>query len=240
MYLNEVIPIVNERVLSGVKASTPIMASYIALGVACGIVLYDAGFTVLYIFFMSLLVFAGAAQFLAASMTLTGASVAAIIVMVFFLNLRHVLMSASISEYVKKRGIGFLTLFGHTLSDESFGINFSHFQKGGWSPEEALTASLSNYGTWVISTVLGGLIGSQLPINTTIMNYALIAMFLCMMVMQFVSQAHRIAAVVSVIATVILTIILQHNIALVIATLIASFIGYYIENRNGTGGRARV
>ncbi|MCC5889010.1 MAG: AzlC family ABC transporter permease [Alkalibacterium sp.] len=240
MNFSEVITIVNERVLSGIKASTPIMASYIALGVACGIVLYDAGFSVLHIFLMSLLVFAGAAQFLAASMTLTGASVSAIIIMVFFLNLRHVLMSASISEYVKRRGIGFLTFFGHTLSDESFGINFSHFQKGSWTPEEALTASLSNYGTWVVSTVLGGLIGSQLPINTTIMNYALIAMFLCMMVMQFVSSAHMIAAVVSVSATVILTILLKHNIALVIATLIASFTGYYIENRRGSGGRQHV
>lgn len=240
LYFTEVITIVNERILSGIKASTPIMASYIALGIACGIVLYDAGFSVLYIFLMSFLVFAGAAQFLAASMTLTGASLSAIIVMVFFLNLRHLLMSASISEFVKKRSLSYLLLFGHTLSDESFGINFSHFQKGGWMPEEALTASLSNYGTWVISTVMGGLIGSQLPINTMIMNYALIAMFICMMVMQFISNAHVIAATVSIVTTVVLTFILQHNIALVIATLIASFAGYYLDNRWGRGGRQHV
>lgn len=229
--------IVNEKVLSGVRASTPIMASYIALGIACGIVLFDAGFTVVQIFLMSLLVFAGAAQFLAASMALTGASVSAIIVMVFFLNLRHVLMSASISEFVKNRGLTYHVLFGHTLSDESFGINFSHFQQGDWSAEEALTASLSNYGTWVGSTVIGGLIGSQLPINTTIMNYALVAMFLCMMVMQFVSKAHMVAALVSVGATVMLTILLQHNIALVIATVIASFTGYYVDQSKAERGQ---
>lgn len=224
---------VNTRMLSGIKASTPIMASYIALGVACGIVLYDAGFSVVHIFLMSFLVFAGAAQFLAASMTLTGASVFAIIVMVFFLNLRHILMSASISDYVKNKSLRYLMLFGHTLSDESFGINFSYFQKGNWSSEEALAASVSNYGTWVISTVAGGLIGSQLPINTVIMNYALIAMFICMMVMQFVSKAHRISAVVSIVSTIVLMVILQHNIALVIATLLASFTGYYFEKRGG-------
>lgn len=231
--------IVNEKVLNGVKASSPIIASYIALGIACGIVLYDAGFTVSQIFMMSLLVFAGAAQFLAASMALTGASISAIIVMVFFLNLRHVLMSASISEFVKNKGSAYLVFFGHTLSDESFGINFSHFQKGDWSTEEALTASLSNYGTWVASTVIGGLIGSQLPINTTIMNYALIAMFLCMMVMQFVSKAHIIAALVSIGATVVLTVLLQHNIALVIATVIASFTGYYVDQANIKRGQKK-
>lgn len=213
------------------------MASYIALGIACGIVLFDAGFTVSQILLMSVLVFAGAAQFLAASMTLTGASVSAIIVMVFFLNLRHILMSASISEFVKNRGLTYHIFFGHTLSDESFGINFSYFQQGGWSAEEALTASLSNYGTWVASTVIGGVIGSQLPINTTIMNYALVAMFLCMMVMQFVSKAHIVAAIVSVVATVILTILLQHNIALVISAVIASFTGYYVDQTRAERGR---
>ena len=81
--------------------------------------------------------------------------------------------------------------------------------------------------------IIGGVIGSQFPINTLIMNYALIAMFLCMMVMQFVSKAHIVAAIASVGFTVILTVVLQHNIALVIATILASCIGYIVENRTG-------
>lgn len=220
-----------EIIVSGVKASSPIMASYIALGVACGIVLYDAGFSVGQIFLMSLFVYAGAAQFLAASMVAFGAVFPSIILMVFFLNLRHVLMSASISSFVKNKSLKFLGVFGHTLSDETFGINYSKFQNEEWTPKEALVTSMSNYGTWILSTVLGGLIGSQIPINTMIMNYALIAMFLCMLVLQFVSKPHIIAAAVSIILTVFLTILLQHNIALVIATILASFVGYYIETR---------
>lgn len=220
-----------ETLVSGVRASSPIMVSYIALGIACGIVLFDAGFSVIQIFLMSLFVYAGAAQFLAASMTVLGATFTSIIVMVFFLNLRHILMSASISSFVKNRSLPFLSVFGHTLSDESFGINYSKFQLGNWTPKEALVTSISNYGTWILSTVLGGVIGSQIPINTLIMNYALIAMFLCMMVLQFVSKPHIIAAGISIVLTVLLTIVLQHNIALVIATVIASFAGYYIETR---------
>ncbi|MCC5896179.1 MAG: AzlC family ABC transporter permease [Alkalibacterium sp.] len=227
-----------ETVASGIKASSPIMVSYIALGIACGIVLYDAGFSVSHIFIMSVLVYAGAAQFLAASMVVLGASFPSIIVMVFFLNLRHILMSASISGFVKNRSLKFLSLFGHTLSDETFGINYSKFQEGWWTPSEALVTGVSNYGTWALSTAVGGMIGSQIPINTMIMNYALIAMFLCMMVLQFVSKPHIAAAGVSIILTVALTIVLQHNIALVIATVIASFVGYYvdsIENRRKGG-----
>lgn len=214
------------------KASMPIMASYIALGLACGIVLYDAGFSVLAIFLMSLLVYAGAAQFLAGSMVALGAAVPSVILMVFFLNLRHILMSASISTYVKSKSLGFLGLFGHTLSDETFGINYSRFQKDDWTANEAMVTSLFNYFAWTMSTVLGGIIGSQFAINTLIMNYALIAMFICMMVMQFVSNTHIIVGSVSVVLSVVLTVVLQHNIALVIATVLASFVGYYLENKS--------
>lgn len=219
----------------GMTASLPIMASYLALGIACGIVLYDAGFSVWAIFLMSTLVYAGAAQFLAGSMVVLGATVPSIIVMVFFLNLRHILMSASISSYVKKKPLSFLALFSHTLSDESFGINYSRFQKGDWTPNEALITNLFNYSAWAVSTLIGGVIGSQFSINTLIMNYALIAMFLCMMVLQFVSKAHVIAGVVSVALSIIFTVLLKHNIALVLATLIASFIGYFIEKKASEG-----
>lgn len=221
----------NKTIMNGMKASMPIMASYIALGLACGIVLYDAGFSVLAIFLMSLMVYAGAAQFLAGSMAALDAAVPSIILMVFFLNLRHILMSASISKYVKNKSLGFLGLFGHTLSDESFGINYSRFQKEDWTANEAMVTNAFNYSAWTLSTVLGGIIGSQFAINTLIMNYALIAMFICMMVMQFVSKTHIIVGLVSIVFSVFLTVVLQHNIALVIATVLASFVGYYLENR---------
>ncbi|WP_423190018.1 AzlC family ABC transporter permease [Alkalibacterium sp. f15] len=226
----------NESVLSGMKASMPIMVSYLALGLACGIVLYDAGFNVLAIFLMSSLVYAGAAQFLAGSMVALGATVPSIILMVFFLNLRHILMSASISKYVKRKPLSYLSVFSHTLSDESFGINYSKFQKDDWTTNEALVTNLFNYSAWVVSTVLGGVIGSQVSIDTLIMNYALIAMFLCMMVLQFVSKEHIIAGIVAVVLSVLFTLLLKHNIALVLATIIASFVGYYLEKRTVVKG----
>lgn len=122
-------------------------------------------------------------------------------------------------------------MFSHTLSDESFGINYSKFQTDEWTTSEAIVTNLFNYSTWSLSTLAGGIIGSQIAINTLIMNYALIAMFLCMMVLQFVSKEHVIAGGVSVVLSVLFTIILKHNIALVLATVIASFVGYYLEKR---------
>lgn len=228
-----------ETVRNGVKASAPVLATYIGLGMACGVVLYDAGFGLLGILAMSLLVYSGAAQFLSASMVVLGATNSAIILTVFFLNLRHILMAASMSKYVKDKNIGFITLFSHVLTDESYGVNYTKFREGNWSGNEALILSLTNYSGWVIGTVLGGAIGSQFTINTTIMNYALIAMFTCMMVNQFVSKEYIITAGISMVATVILTIVLQHNISLVLGAILASFIGYSLEKRKLAKGGIR-
>lgn len=228
-----------ETIHVGVKISLPVMVSYVALGLACGIVLFDAGFGLTGIALMSALVYAGAAQFLAASMVAMGASFPSIVLMVFFLGLRHILMSASISSFLKEKSLGFMALFGHTLSDESYGLNYSRFLEGNWSPDEAMVVGIANYVTWIVSTVIGGVIGSQLTINTVIMNYALIAMFICMMVQQFISKEHIIAGVASIGITVILMAVLKHNIALVISTLLASFFGYSLEVRKRNLGKGR-
>ena len=228
-----------DTIQSGVKVSLPVMVSYVVLGIACGIVLFDAGFNIIEIALMSGLVYAGAAQFLAASMVAMGASVPSIVIMVFFLGLRHILMSASISRFLKEKSLLYMLVFGHTLSDESYGLNYSRFLEGYWTPDEAMVVGLSNYLTWGLSTVVGGIIGSQLTINTVIMNYALIAMFICMMVQQFISTEHMIAGIASVVLTVILMVILNHNIALVIASIVASFFGYTLEVRKRNLGKGK-
>ena len=132
-----------------------------------------------------------------------------------------------------------MLVFGHTLSDESYGLNYSRFLEGDWTPDEAMVVGLSNYLTWGLSTVVGGIIRSQLTINTVIMNYALIAMFICMMVQQFMSTEHMIAGIASVVLTVILMVILNHNIALVIASIVASFFGYSLEVRKRNLGKGK-
>lgn len=215
--------------VDGFKVIYPVMVGYVPLGLACGMVLYDAGFSAFEILMMSLFVFAGAAQFMAASMLAMGAAIPSIIVMTFFLNLRHLLMSSSISGRLKNSSIPFLMVFSHTLADEAYAVNYNQFQNHVWSPQKALPANVLAFFTWSISTLLGGVIGSTVTINTMIMNYVLIAMFICMLVNQFASRLIVFVGLFSGILSVVLMVVLQHNIALVIAATIASFVGYFGE-----------
>lgn len=216
----------------GFKKIYPVMISYVPLGLACGMLLYDTGLSLIGIFLMSALVFAGAGQFMAASMIAAGATIPSIILMTFFLNLRHLLMSSSIAGFFKKRSIPFLMLFGHTLADEGYAINYTEFSTNEeWDPEKALTADLLAYFSWVASTVLGGYIGSTISLDPVLMNYVLIAMFACMLVNQFVSKVFMIVGAVAGVLSVILMMLLQHNIALVIAAVMASFVGYILDEQ---------
>lgn len=215
--------------LDGLKVMYPIIISYVPLGLAGGMVLYDAGLNAITILAMSLLVFGGAAQFMAASMVSMGASVSAIITMTFFLNLRHLLMSSSMSGLIKKPSLPFTLFFSHTLADESFAINYNQFKNHEWTANKALATNTLAYATWSISTFVGALVGSAWVIDTTIINYVLIAMFISLLVSQFASKLYVFVGLTAGVLAIIFTILLQHTIALVIAAVLASFIGYFTD-----------
>ncbi|MGX7418682.1 AzlC family ABC transporter permease [Carnobacterium gallinarum] len=215
--------------LESLKVIYPVTLGFIPIGFACGMVLYDAGFSPLAISVMSFLVYAGASQFMVASMIVMGATVPAMIVMTFFLNLRHALMSSSLSTYLKKSSKPFLFLFGHSLADESYAVNYNQFLNHKWDAEHAMATTLIPYFVWGISATIGGLVGTQISINTTIMNYVLIAMFICLLVMQFVSPLFIFVGLLSGVLSVGLMILLHHNIALVIAAIVASIVGFLLD-----------
>lgn len=220
--------------VSGIKKMAPVLISYIPLGLAAGMVLSDAGFHPLGIALMSTLVFAGAGQFMAASMVSAGAPVLSIIAMTCFLNLRHLLLSSSISKYLKGKKLPFLLIFSHTVADESYAMNYTEFSMNPlWDAEQALAVNLSGFVVWIMCTTVGGMLGQLIPIDAVLVNYVLIAMFMCMMVMQWVTPIHIFVSIVTGILSVALLHILKHNIALVLAAVIGSTIGYFFEKHVG-------
>jgi hypothetical protein len=81
----------------GLSAGWPICLGYLPIGTAFGVLAQKAGLTPLQIGLMSIMVFAGSAQFIAVSMLAVGASAPAIIATTFVVNLRHVLMSSALA-----------------------------------------------------------------------------------------------------------------------------------------------
>lgn len=220
--------------LIGFKKIIHVMLSYIPLGLACGIALHKVGYSPLSVIIMSFLVFAGAGQFMIAQLTAVGASPISIIATIFFLNIRHLLMSSGLIQYLKGKSSGFYLIYAQTIVDETFGTNIIQFTTNPkWTPNKALAANIWAHLSWIISSFCGSLIGQKVDVPLTVVNYVLVAMFIAMLVEQLLSKVHLIAALSAAILAILLRIIIRNNISIVIAAVVASTIGLILSSKIG-------
>lgn len=110
----------------GVKDCLPTVFGYLSIGIAAGVIAKTAGFSIIEIAFMSTLIYAGSAQFILAGMYAAGAPASAIIFTVFFVNLRHLLMSAALTPYFTKIPLFKNLIIGSQITDETFGVAVQH------------------------------------------------------------------------------------------------------------------
>lgn len=214
------------------KTMLPICISYIPIGIGCGILLEQAGFGSLAVLLTSLLIYGGASQFMIASMTLGGATLIQVVTMVFFINLRHILMSSSLASKVKTRSTTFNLLFAQTITDESFAINTLEFKTNpNWTSNNALAAGVIAYLTWAASTFVGALVGNNLALSTVVMNYLLVAMFIYLLVSQMENKVFLYTAIFAAVSAVLLKLVFQNGVGVLIASVLASFFGLALELR---------
>ncbi len=214
----------------GFKEAWPICLGYVPIGMAFGVLAQKAGLTPIEIGLMSVIVFAGSSQFIAVSMISAGASVAAIILTTFAVNLRHLLMSSSLSVFLKRSSRLKLTLFAYGVTDESFAVNYVRFKQGGWDPNSALVVNHLPNLTWIVFTVIGGFGGRFIPEGAFGIDYALIAMFICLLSFQLKAWKYVITAIVAGSSAVVLALVIPGNWYIVLASVIAATIGVLVSN----------
>lgn len=184
-----------DRIKQAFHAAFPVMLGYVAIGIPCGLLSDSIGLNALQVFLLSLLFYSGAGQFMIPNMYLSGAPLASIIASVSFVNTRQMLYSARFAPECRGASKRISILFAATVTDESFGVSIAEFEKGDWSVDRALMVNLFSQSSWVISTVVGTLIGSALDIPLNIASFAMTAIFICLMVTQRLTSANIIAMV---------------------------------------------
>lgn len=215
----------------GLNAGWPICLGYLPIGMAFGVLAQKAGLTPLQIGLMSILVFAGSSQFIAVSMLTGGASATAIITTTFIVNLRHMLMSSALAVYLRSAHRGLLALYAYGVTDESFAVNLPRFNAGTWSLPRALVVNHAANLTWFISTVVGGIGGRFIPEGALGIDYALIAMFICLLIYQIRRRIHLLTAVLAGLIAVGLALMMPGNTYIVIASIAAATVGVIIQRK---------
>jgi len=213
----------------GALAAWPICLGYLPIGLAFGVLAAKAGLSPLAIGLMSVLVFAGSSQFIAVSMLDAGASAAAIVFTTLMVNLRHLLMSSSLAVHLRGAGRLKLTLFAYGVTDESYAINLARFSRGDWDIERALALNQTANLAWIVGTVAGGLAGQLVPQHAFGLDYALNAMFICLLVMQLGSRRKVLVAVLAGALAVGFAPLLPGNLHVVAAAIIAASAGVLLK-----------
>jgi len=211
----------SSEVVPGLLAAWPICLGYIPIGLAFGVLAQKAGLHPVAIGLMSLLVFAGSAQFIAISMLSAGAGILPIIVTTFAVNLRHFLMSSALAPYlsgVKKRT---LSLFSYGITDESFAVNLLRFREGNWNITRGLIVNHTANITWIACSILGGYGGHLIPPQSFGIDYALIAMFIALLALQLRGYKYAVVAIVAGGLGVVFSLLFSGNMHIVLASLLA-------------------
>ena len=142
-----------------------ILVSAGGFGLVYGLTARTAGFSPLEAGAMSVLVFAGAAQFAAVGYVAGGFPWLAVVLLTGFLNARHLLYAAALAPYLADRPRPQRALLAHFLTDEAFALAIAHFRRIGrpdlWGYWWA--AIVVTFIPWNLATLVGVLIGGAIP-----------------------------------------------------------------------------
>ena len=231
----------NDQFRGGMKAAFPIVLGYLPVGVAFGLLARNAGLTPSEVGLMSLLVYAGASQFLAIEMISKGMTWLPIMVATFFINLRHFLMSSNLSLYFRNTRFPLLGFLSAQLTDESFAVAISNLPKVKNNPPYLFGLQTTSHLAWVIGSIGGALFGPFIKISEYGLPFALPSLFICLLVFQLRNFRHFWIMAVAGVSSLFFKWAFQGNWYILLAALLAGGLGVVVEiingKQKGKGGR---
>jgi 4-azaleucine resistance transporter AzlC len=155
---------------------------YVPLGMVFGFLFVQAGAPWWLAVFSSVIVFAGAAQFMMVPMLASGLPLAAIALATLVVNLRHIFYGLSLlNKLPTEPWARWYLVFG--LTDETYSVLTT--LPAGTSTRQMVEVALLNQGWWVLGTLLGAVIGTQAQVPLVGLDFALAALFAVLAVEQW-------------------------------------------------------
>lgn len=218
----------------GVKDCVPTLLGYWSIGFAAGVLEKTSGLSMMEIFLLSVLLYAGSAQFITAGMVAAHSSPIGIIITIFFVNLRHLLLSAALSPYFRHLSLWRNVSVGALLTDETFGVAIVESAKKRHIHEKWMHGlNVTAYLNWIIANLTGAYLGQWITQPEKYgLDFALPAMFIGLLVLQIRSRkkfrTDIFVAVCAVLLAVGATLLLSGSAGVIIATILASTIGMVV------------
>jgi len=161
-----------------------VVLGYLGIGLAAGVVERAAGLSYAEVLLISTVLYAGSAQFVVTSMVSLASPAAAIVLTVFFLNLRHLLLSAALAPALRQVPAWKNALIGLQLTDETFVVAANRSRL---YPAWMAGLNLAAWSTWALANLAGAALSGSIG-DTRVLGFALPCMFAALLVLQIRSH----------------------------------------------------
>jgi 4-azaleucine resistance transporter AzlC len=224
----------NSNIKEGILSASPVVIGYLPVSIAFGLLAKNTGISFVDTGLFSIIVFAGASQFMALDLISAGVSAGSIILSTFLLNLRHLMMTASLSVKMDNIKKPYLPIIAYGITDETFSV--LSFKEGQLSLLYILTVNILSNLSWVLGTIIGFLVGEIIPkALQSSLSIGLYAMFVSLLFPNF-KKENKIL-ILSILTAIIYILIFTTKIFtsgwdIVIGIILSSALGVCIFNKD--------
>jgi len=170
---------------------------------------------------MSLLVYAGGAQFTAVRLMAQGAPKHLLVVATFLINLRHLLYGVSVAPHLRAVRPRLRAAAAFFLVDESYGLAMRAYLEGRGSLQHLVGAGASLYLAWNLGTALGTVFTGAFPDPRGLgLDLVFPLTFAALLAPLLRAGANRRAALVSFLAGIAVIPVLPGGVGFIAATLL--------------------
>ena len=224
----------SQEFTQGARDMVPMLLGAIPFGIIFGSLAGAAGLSVWQTLGMSLLVFAGSAQFIALSLLGAGVGLAVLLLTTAVVNLRHALYSASLQPFVRHLPARWRVPLAFWLTDEAYAVVQHRYAELDASPNKHwyfLGAALAMYVNWQLCTLVGVIFGQNVPnLGAWGLDFAMLATFIGIVV-PMLRNRPQVAAALSAAAVALVCHELPYKLGLLAAAFSGIVVGVALERR---------
>jgi 4-azaleucine resistance transporter AzlC len=227
--------------LRGLRDALPIVLAYVPVGVTFGVVAVSNGLPVWMACLLSLVIYAGASQFIFVTLAAAAAGPVSMVVTLLLVNLRHALYGATLGRAFARWPEARKWLAAWGLTDEVFavlGARVTGATARGEAPERVISQpyhyalAFAAYAAWVGGTVVGALIGQAVPAPiAAALTYGLPALFLALLLNQRPTRPQLAAALLGALVAVAVRQLTTSGADIVAGALVGATVGALLAAR---------
>ena len=212
------------------KLAMPIMLGYLPIGLTFGLLAYQQNIGLMATMGLSMVLYAGAAQFAMLGMVAAGSlGLIPTFATIFLINLRHFILSLAYAPHTRQWTWWEKIRFFPILTDENFAVLISSSEKK--NPQVSFRVSIFDYLTWAAGTLIGYQFAHFIPDPKLFgLDFALPALFIGIIVL-FITSIEQIITFFSAILFMLFFyfVVGAGRSSVILAAICASFVGWRFE-----------